>query len=44
VRSVRVRRNSPRVFADSDWGYHSFAAGLAVFGSRRTMYASAGGG
>jgi len=42
VECVRVRRNSARVFADSDWGYHNFAAEVGVLGRRRTTYASAG--
>jgi len=38
VRSVRVRRNSPRVFANSDWGCHSFAAEVAdLVGGGRCM-------
>ena len=41
VEYVRVRGKSPKVFADSDWGCHSFAAEVAVFGRRRTTYASA---
>ena len=36
VECVQVRRNSPRVFVDSDWGCHSFAAEVAVFDRRRT--------
>jgi len=40
VECVRVRGNSPRVFAG--WGCHSFAAEVAVFGRRRTTDASAG--
>jgi len=39
---VRERGDSPMVFAGSDWGCHSFAAEVAVFDRRRTMYASAG--
>jgi len=38
-----VRRNSPWVCADPDWGRHSVRADAAVFGRRRTTYASVGG-
>ena len=41
VECMRVRRNSPRVFTDSDCGCHSFASEVAVFDRRRTTNASA---